>query len=527
MRARLDVYNQAGTTLAGTLPFTEGSLQFSDELGGGGTLTFESLKSDLDALGAWDAVIKVMLTVDGTTWFNGPAYATRHTYTHLGGSRRFKHTARALLETAGSETVMLPEYVVGTMPRRAGTERGIGWMMSAYDPLDDPSEPWDRCYNTDRTSRPVDWPSGTGAHWISATGATTETESKYFRTWITITGTGSKVVEFYLSSDEQATLWVGGDPIHTTSGAGETGKKTFETAIAVMYPGVYAVGVKTETVWSKGGDGVDPVIVAAGILDADGDVSSWVVASDEDTWVACRRDNNPPGDVPPGPTPGAVLLYLLGEAQERDCSIWPAVAVDFTATEDSYGNPWDDITEQLFTVGHETYWSAFMGWGESDEVDVWMTADLVLHAAKQQGQVKAVTLTTEHLNRFTTEGTDNERGTWALARAWNGWVYTSRSGQRRESAFEVGTALSRPIARRVAKASLRDSWRWDGAGSLNPPQPGWVPYVDLRIGDRVGLDYQAVEYAERVIVSWSASAGEGGLLWDIELGEYFAPVDTS
>lgn len=526
MKARVGVWGKMGTTFAGYLPTID--LQFSEEIGGGGDLSYTALMSDVDALDAWDTVLRVELETS-TGWIWGPAYAVRHDYDHPGGSRRFSFRARSLMEVWFSETVVLPEYVVDTVPRKAGQERGVGWMMSAYSPTDDPHEPWDRCYDTSRTTLPPNWPSGTGAKWISASGSSEETESKYFRSWLTITGTQPKMVKFWMASDEEATLWVAGEPIIVDFESGEDKKnRESDKAKMTLYPGTYAIGVDTETVVSKGGDGVDPIIVAGAILNSDGDPATWIVSTNEDDWVACRRDNNPPDDIPPGPTPGAVLHYLITEAKERNASGWDSITMDFNGTHDSYGVPWgtEVLVENKYNYGSETYWSMFQGWIENDDVDIWLTGDLVLHAAPRQGQNKtgSITLTTTHLHSFTTRGQDNRRGSWTLSKYNKGWFYVGTGGMRRESSLEIGTAWSKATTRKITKAAMRDYWRWDGSGSLNPPQTGWMPYQNIKIGDWLNLDYQAIERVV-MVTSFSAKAGEGGLLWDIEVTEYQPRVE--
>lgn len=522
MRARVGVYDrQTAKIFQGYLPVT--GLKFSEEVGSGGTCTFEALGSDLDALSAWDAVLKIQIERASGVWINGPAYVTRHEYAHKGGTRRWSFTCKSLLEAWASETILLPEYVVNTMPKRCGVERGVGWMMSAYGPIHDPYEPWDRCYETSRTTMPPDWPSGTGAEWISATGATKETESKYFRGGLSITGTANRLVEFWLSSDETATLWVAGERIIATSSV-ETGYKDKPaTAKMRLYPGNYAVGIHTVTDFTKGGDGVDPVLAAAAILNSDGDPSTWIMHTSNETFVACRRDDEPPNDVPPGPNPGQVLTYLINEAKERNAAGWQSVTYGFTVTNDSYGHPWanQDVVERIFRYGQDSYWSMFQAWGESGEVDVWMGADLVLHAAPRQGEHQSITFSKTHFHSLATSGTEGY-GNWVIAQGHGGWIYTGATGTgapRREFALEIGEAYSRPIATKIAKAALQDRWRWDAAGSMNPPQSGWVPYYDFFLGDDMHVSYQAIEHNVSV-TSLSATAGEGGLLWDVEFTEY-------
>ena len=516
MKARVAVYSKRGDEFQGYLPVID--LEFSDEVGGGGSCSFEALMSDIDATSAWDAVLVIQLETSPGVWVDGPAYATRHSYTHPAGFRRFRFTAQALLEAWAGDAVVMPEYVVSTMPRGAGTERGVGWMSSAYDPADDPDEPWDACYETSRTTMPPFWPSGSGSQWISATGATDDSEAKYFRAWLTITGS-KKSVQFYLSSDESATLWVAGERIVETSST-ETGKKEYTRNTMVLYPGTYSVACYTATHFTKdGGDGQDPILVAAETLDGDGDHAAWILASNEDDWVACRRDDTPPDDVPPGPTPGQVLRYLVTEAQERNCSGWPNVTLGFTDTHDSYGVAWADVSERLFTYGQTSYWDVLQSLAESDEVDTWLGPGLVLEAAPRQGQTRALTLTETHFNKFATKGTPGP-GSWVMAQAWDGWLTEKLDGYvRREYALELGEALTRSTGRKVAQASLRDRWRWDASGSMNPPQAGWIPYVDFGVGDSMAVDYQAVVH-DVAVLSISAKAGEGGLLFDLELTEW-------
>jgi hypothetical protein len=512
---------------AGVLPVI--GLKFSEEIDGSGTCTYEALMSDVDALSAWDAVIKIELETTPGTWVPGPAYVSRHQYTHHAGFRRFAFQCRGLLEAWADETVFLPEYVVDTVPKKSGEDRGIGWMSTAYVPAEDTGpggEPWDGCYDSGRTTMPGNWPSGTGAEWISVTGASDTTERKYFRTTMTISGgTAAKLYRFWLASDENAMLWVAGERVIDLQ---TTEDKKMDDAMKArrwMFPGKYAVGVSTETVKTKGGDGVDPILVAVEQLDAEGNHIAWVKRSNNTTWVACRRDDEPPLDQPPGPTPGQVLLYLIGEAKDRNCTGWRSVTFSFTKTTDTYGQAWEDVIEELFDYAHHTYKYAFDLYADSDQFDVWMGADLILHAAKKRGQERAITFTEEHFWKFGTQGTEGY-GTWGLAKAHDGWVWAGKSsGPRREFGAEFGTAITRPIAKKKIKAALKDSWRWDASGSMNPPQPGWQPYVDISLGDWMHVDYRAVIH-NVCIMSFSAEAGEGGLKWDIEFTEYPLPSDA-
>lgn len=533
MRARVAVYDKVGVARmatdlgqgAGVLPVI--GLKFSEEVDGSGSCTYEALMSDVDALLAWDAVIKIELETTPGTWVPGPAYVSRHEYSHKAGTRRFAFNCRGLLEAWAGETVFLPEYVVGTVPKKAGFDRGVGWMSTAYVPAADLlDEPWDGCYQASRSERPPNWPSGTGAEWISVTGSTDQTERKYFRATWTISGTANvaQLFRFWFASDEAAMLWVAGERVIDLQ---TTEDKKLDDAVKErrwMFPGTYAIGISTETVKTKGGDGVDPVILAVERLTSEGNHVSWVKSTNNSSWVACRRDDEPPLDQPPGPTPGQVLHYLIGEAKERNCTGWDSVTYGFTDTHDSNGVAWEDVIEELFRYGHHTYKYAFDLYADSDQFDVWMNADLVLKAAKKRGQARAIVFTDTHFHTFATKGTEGY-GTWGLAEAHDGWAWAEKSsGPRREFGAEFGTAITRPIAKRKIRAAIKDYWRWDASGSMNPPQPGWQPYVDFNLGDWMSVDYRQVQHNLSVI-SLSAMAGEGGLLWDVEFSEYPVPED--
>lgn len=513
MKARVGVYGPKGVGFTGYLPTI--GLEFSDEVGGGGSCTFEALRSDMDALAAWDAVLKVGVETSPGVWTAGPAYATRRQYTRTAGFQRLRVTAAGLLQTWAEDAMIIPEFNKVGMMRGAGTERGIGWMSSSYDPATDPDEPWDAVATSSHPSPPPFWPTGTGAQWIRSTDG----PACYFRAWVSVAS--KRVVEFYLSADESATLWVGAEKIIETSSV-ETGYKEYTKTKVVLGQGTYAVAVYSNNIVGEG-SGDDAIMCAAAVLDSGGDPESWVVASNTSSWVACGRAADPPGDVPPGPTPGKVLRDLAGEAVERFCSGWPYVTFSFTGAVDSYGAPWADIHERLYTYGHTSYWDVLQSLAESDEVDAWMGANLQLHAAPKQGRHRTLTLTETHLRTLTEKGTPGA-GTWVYALAWDGWLTEHVEGAiRREYALELGEALTRPTGRKIARASLRDGWRWDASASLNPPKAGWIPYLDFGVGDWMTLDYQDVTRPVSV-VSISAKAGEGGLLWDVELTEY--PVDA-
>lgn len=527
--ARVRVYGPSGTGAAlGVLP-TEG-LSFSVERGGGGGCTFTALWDDLDALSAWDSVIHVELLTPPSTWTAVAAYALRPPFRRDAvGRPRVQCTAVALLEQWASETVILPEYSVGDIPRGAGTDRGIGWMSSAYDPDADPNEAWAGCYETTRATYPTlslttggAWPSGTGAEWISVTGASDEAERKLFRTSsaspLTVATAGP--VRVHLASDSPGTMYIAGEPVLDVQG-GEPGKEpiTFEQADMWLEAGDYACAFDTESIWDTGGDGVDPMIVAICSLDIDGDPDAWLLVSNGTDWVACRRDVDPPDNDPPGPTPGAMLDYLVTEAQDRAASGWTGVTLGFSATTDSYSDAWpteSTIIERVVRYGADTLWSLFQMFAESDECDVWMGPDLEVQAAAVQGETTAVTLTEEDIATMS-DSRAADPGTWVAALALDGWITASAGTPRREYGMEVGTALNRAVASRIVTTALAENGRWDGVATLKPT-PSSIPLVGFNVGDTITITYADAPTTVQVL-SVTGTALQASIEWQLELVE--------
>jgi len=133
------------------------------------------------------------------------------------------------------------------------------------------------------------------------------------------------------------------------------------------------------------------------------------------------------GSIGDGNKPGQILRYLYDEvvAADRPIHPMPALTVDFTSTLDSNGDPWattDALRGMKVSVG-ETYLETISKLISTGVIDVWMTPDLVCHAANHLGRdltgvgfgagivrfVKGVNIADE-LKR---EVTDAPEATWA------------------------------------------------------------------------------------------------------------------
>jgi hypothetical protein len=500
-------------------------LRFSTAVGGGGDVSFDTTSEAMNSRGAWDSVAVVEL-LDGSTWRPAGAYAIRlpHTFART-GKTQVQVRGISVLEQWAAETVLLPEYGAGTMPRGAGEERALGWQGTAYDPMMDTDEPWAGCYNTARTALPPNFPTGTGAKWISVTGASDTSERKLFRSWLTISG-GTQLVRIFLSSDESCTLYVAGEPVLETSSV-EEGYKEFSKVDLVLHPGEFAIAADTATDFSKGGDGIDPIIVAIGIVNDSGGVSSWPLVTDaygsgRSAWVACRRDDEFPGEQAPGPNPGKLLQYLFWEAQNRSAAFGLLTFDESLQLADSYGVDWPGIiVERQFRYGSDSYQSILSALAETNEVDVWAEwqgPGAAVRAAPVQGHnvSAAVSLGTSTVQTMSsTQGTGP--GTWLVGLSHFGWHFGGLGGPRREYMIELGTARSPAVAHRIGVASLAEDGRWDASARVLAV-PGAIPMLDYSPGDTIGLNYPDAPSSARVL-SISAEVGEAAMLFDLELTE--------
>jgi hypothetical protein len=202
---------------------------------------------------------------------------------------------------------------------------------------------------------------------------------------------------------------------------------------------------------------------------------------------------------------------LVDEAADRGASGWAGVTTSFAST-------WTTaVIERLVRYGSDSLWSVMQMLSETDECDTWMTPDLVLHAAPSQGSDRTATVTLDTSDIVTMSDTyAPDAGTYTMALALDGWTDAVQAGPRREYGMEVGTAITRAVALRVVQSALAENGRWDGSCRLAPGAP--TPLVAIFPGDRITVSYSDAPAAVQVL-SMSATAGEGGLLWDLELAE--------
>jgi hypothetical protein len=504
---------------------TEG-LAFSLAVGGAGDLSFTASEAVAQSLGAYDSIAILELEHSPGVWTAVPQpYAIRAPIKRPRlGNGRVALTGTVVQTAWAAETIIFPEYVVDVMERTALDQRGLGWMSTAYDPTNDPLEPWDMIHAPSRSMRPTDWPTGTGAIWVTCSQFTDLSERKLFRSTVTIPAGGRKGLRFYFSSDEAATLWFAGEQVIVTDDS-EVGYKDTHTADIYAYPGTYAIAIDAVSVVTADapgvGSGADPVICAVALLDDQSEPTTWLRVTDTTNWVATRRDDSGANSEPPGPTPGALVMMLIDEAKERNASGWSEVTYGFTTTTDSNGVPWGIASERMMRYAFDTYTQVFDALAETD-TDVWITNDFVLHAALQQGNPAVqygAPLNETNIITMSDQVTADV-GNLVVALTLDGWVQKPDYSPsfRREFGLELGQAISKQMGWRICESALADDGRWDGTIKMKIVPGLAVPFVNFTVGDTIPLSYRGVNMNVRVL-SIAAQATEGGFDWSLEVTE--------
>jgi hypothetical protein len=524
--AELRVYDPDGQTMRTALPVD--GLTWSDEVGGGGGCSFTAYldQPQLTANPALldDCVVKVAVPLAaGAEPTEIAAYAVRNAEKLIVDRKPAVRVngAPTLLTTWAGDAVVRPEFVGSGAMSGRGTERGFGWMSSSYNPADDAAL-WSDIAEPVRTFFPDNWPTGTGAQWITGSGGGNR---KLYRGTLTISGSTTRLVRFYFSADDDSELWVGGEQVLTTQDYEMGWKKTY-TVDRALAPGSYAVGIDNAVNVAVDMTGPsttsDPVLFAAGLVGGDATITTWLLVSNDTTFVCARIDSD---TVPPGPTPGAILAVLTDEAADRNVATWGGLTYDFDADEDSDGTPWPATVERIYRYGHDDY-ARVISTLADDGCDCRITPGLVLQARSFEGTNLSASVSLRPTRDIASwqEQRTPPLGSVADVETLTGWTTVSNAAAlaaygRREMAIPLGTVASIAQGRRIAAAALVEHGqpRWDGTVEF-VAMPGAVPYQDFRPGDTVSLVPPTGSASARRVLSLSGSNGSP-VRWSAELGE--------
>lgn len=522
-------------TERGVLPFIEGTVRFTSNVDGTGQLEFEILSDDLDWFDGWLAGIVLEVESSPGVWVPAALYSTRDDFIQRAGWDRVRVIAHETFGVWAKETLVMPEQMDASTWRTMPDDRQLGWMATAYNPdFDKFGEPWALCVEVPDTEpnydrRPLGWPTDCPAVWITASGAGSPFQRKYFRGTLAVPdpGDGSRQkVRFYLSAEESTTLYVAGSQVFEEDFSEGEWKDKYRSRSIWLEPGAYAVGIVNDSLKSTGVPGgfhgFDPTLFGAALLTETNTIDEWLLISAADNFRACRRTDDPdtePGR-PPGPTPGEALQYLFMEARAREASGWHVTTNGFTGTLDSKGDAWDEVvTERQLRVGDD-YLDVLQGIAETDDADCWIDPEtFVLHAAPARGEPCELDWAEDEVYAVKVLRT-GKRGTWAMGQSAQSFWYsrTIESSMRREFMLTMGQAMSRWTAHRMLNAALRDTTRWDAEVHLDIPTTGWKPFIDFKVGDTGHITYRGHDRDIRV-QGISGYPGIGGLCYRLEMTE--------
>jgi len=192
---------------------------------------------------------------------------------------------------------------------------------------------------------PIGWPID-DAYWIWSQDDTFEVGTSYFRREFTLTSETN--VGFFVTGDNYYTLYLDGTPI-----VGELVNmhcwQEYKQVDMLLPPGTYylaAICINSE--WPSQYLNPAGFLMAAVRLDNDGkpippDEGGNIVVTDS-SWSSLAY----PGQEP-GWTPGQILIDAISEAQAR--GVVTGFVYDFTAVNDSLGNPWPNVPGFSVPIG--------------------------------------------------------------------------------------------------------------------------------------------------------------------------------
>jgi hypothetical protein len=188
---------------------------------------------------------------------------------------------------------------------------------------------------------PNGWPIP-DAEWIWGQTDTTVVGDNYFLKDFYIGSTEN--IAIIASGDNYYSLYLDGTPIIGDDELVHTWKdyKRVDLKLTAGWHTFGMIGVNVE--WPPEYQNPAAVIAAVCRLDQDGEILSPAIIQTDATWRALPY---PP--VVPGWTPGEVMIDAIEEAQERGSLA--GFSYDFTAANDSLGNPWPTMEGFSVPVG--------------------------------------------------------------------------------------------------------------------------------------------------------------------------------
>lgn len=232
---------------------------------------------------------------------------------------------------------------------------------------------------------PENWPPDAKAArwvWASAYAPSMPFGWSYFRYTITIAEEGSYAI--YTAVDDTYVLYVDGEQRadygndDTKAGWREASKIELQLSV-----GTHVIAYAARNMNTPATQGPAALAMAITKVQDNGDEKT-VGYSQVSGWKVMPYPAQPPGW-----TAGNILLNLLNEAKARGVWFPNHLTPTFTATTDSYGQPWAKEVNWSFSVGESL--SSVLAKLEEASVDVWINPDtLQLNMAPTRGVDRSV-----------------------------------------------------------------------------------------------------------------------------------------
>jgi hypothetical protein len=549
-RCELRLADRFGASLEQNLPAV--GVSFSVGLGGGGFLSCEvdsrahPVASTPDILD--DCVIRLAVPLDGTdTPTEILAYAPRARngilWDHAGGRSRSIQSAPTLFTAWAQDAVLHTE--ANDIPQMAGEQRYFGFQSSIYDFAGDPDYTWSGSPSTsagqqdsttgDRAGNPDGWPTELGnAYWITRPSGTSADDSRHLFV-ADVTVPTDSYCTVYFSADESCAVYFAGQlVIHTSSS--ETGYENVDTWSAWILAGTYRIAIDKTSIVSRGGDGVDPVLLGFATNNDNGSIDTVLLQTNDADWW-CYAMHPVTGEAP-SLTPGEILLELHSQAADRGVNTWAAITPTFSATADSSATSWGMREERTWRIGHDRYLDMIEGLGDLG-LDIEITPALDLNAYYERGTDLSATVTVAALDPANPSasgvGTDSITesgvavvGTVLQVETQDGWVpgglvnaaALSTYG-RREASLSLGNAPSIAQGVRLGQKVLDER--------LARPTAEWsvefyavtgaVPFLDFNLGDTISVKIMGVSTPRVVLeIGGQADSVNAIIRWTIKTG---------
>lgn len=230
--------------------------------------------------------------------------------------------------------------------------------------------------------KPAGWPKALTANWLWDRPNQTNQPAGdvYFRK--TFSTTSEQTFRIVATADDYASVLIDGERVLAITEF-KAQDRTF-TADVTLPSGNHVMAVKARNGLLPGGTGRGPggLLLAMCRITDESQTEDLTNTSrqlfTDATWVVQGYPVRPPGF-----TVGNILIDLISEAKARGVDRMQPFTMSFTADLDSYGRPWPSTIDPSFKIGANL--TEVIKQITDTYADVWVTPDLVVHAAPERG----------------------------------------------------------------------------------------------------------------------------------------------